>query len=204
MHRPFKPIPDWLDPAHNSAEPLFPAPETAEFLVVCFETLYNLGMSDRQVVELTSLLICLSKRNRFHVPFCFGGPSALWYLDGSRFFRCFSSLSEKVVGWVGFFLPKNDKRASSVQAFWAVSKEWPRGFFDDQVEFDREVERTRNKFVQMFFGLNPTGTWDIATMRVVKRFQDGLPKCVLPWKTGALDGFTFKFIANIWRKRRGV
>ena len=207
MHRPFIPVPSWLNPEHRSIEDpsLFPSPDSLEFLLVCFETLYGLGMSDRQVVELTALLTCLSKSNKFHIDLNESSSlSTDWYLNGSRFFLCCSNLGEKVWRWVERNLPKSDLRSGSSQAFWSESKNWSQFFFQDFEEFRKMAEKTRNRFAQQFFGLPDTGIWDGKAVEVAKRFQAGFPRSLLPWKNGTLDGFTYKFLARSWRKQKGM
>lgn len=205
MHSPFTPVPSWLDPTHRGTEPKLPAPETAGFPAICFDVLYRLRMTDRQVVELTSLLICLAKKNRFHVPFHANEPSSsYWYIHSSKFYRSFNRLNDKVLAWVEFFLPKSNERCIRSQTFWTETKGWNRFFLEDVSEFDQEVERTRNKLAQMFFDVKPTGIWDQMMIDITKRFQNGFPKNLMPWKKGYLDGFTFKFMAKAWRKRRGI
>jgi hypothetical protein len=113
-------------------------------------------------------------------------------------------LDQKVSGWVEFFLSKEDLRNFGAQAFWSGSEKWIELFFDNPDEYRREVARTKNRFVQEFFGLNPTGEWNVPISNMIRKFQDRTPKSVIPWKTGVLDGFTFKFIARMWRKQRGI
>jgi hypothetical protein len=207
MHRPFTPVPSWLDSERRGIEDplLFPSPGSLEFLLISFEALYGLGMSDRQVVELTALLICLSKDNKFHIPLNENTSfSTNWYLNGSRFFLCCSNLGEKVQRWVEANLPKSDLRSGSSQAFWSESRNWPGFFFQDLEEFGKVVQKTRNRFVQQFFRLPDTGIWDGRAVEVAKRFQVGFPRSLLPWKNGTLDGFTYKFLARSWRKRKGM
>lgn len=214
MHRPFTPIPVWLDTTrridieHSSR---FPEPESIEFLLASFETLYCLGMTDRQVVELTVVLGCLERRNLFHIPLT--EPSSpitvlpdSWYLNNSRFFLACPTLEQKIQRWVEMFLPRNDLRSASAQTFWSESSKNWQGFFLGELdgsEFDRLVQKTKNRFAQRFLGLPDTGVWDQRSQEVLKKVQAGVPKALLPWKNGTLDGFSYRFLARAWKRKHG-
>lgn len=208
MHRPFVPVPGWLVVSNEfrggSSPTLFGVPDSVEFLLNCFKTLYSVGMSDRQVVELTALLIWLTKRSTFHVPLTKTGLSqnVLWYQYHSRFCLACPSLDHKIRAWIDIYLPRYDFRAARPQAFWSQTKNWFEFFVEsgDLEEFMALVEKTRNRFAQHYLGLPTTGIWDVKSVEACKKLQMAFPKSLMPWRNGSLDGFTYRFLVRAWRK----
>lgn len=212
MHKLFVPVPDWLDLSkeqkHIQAQRH--SPHSNEFLLECFKTLYKLGMTDRQVVELTALFVILSENNKFDVVITSLLTSSSkfkgWYRKGSGIFLWCSSLSETIEEWVNSNLPCNDTRNAPAQSFYAGSSNWV-GFFlqsSEQKRFFGLTEQTRNKFAQHCLGLPMTGNWDSRSEAACKKFQEVFPKAILPWKHGSADGLTYKLLVKKWKKANGL
>lgn len=210
MDEPFVPVPEWLDPSKEVKEPfrLFPLPSSLEFLLGCFNVLYSLGMTDKQVAELTSLFIILSESQRLHVPLTeqkastMGSPE--WFLVRSRFYQVFRTLEEQVRSWVEEHLPRTDGSSSVSQRFWSEDERWVEFFLKQEKElkiFKQILETTRIRFAQHCFKIPVTGVWDGVSVAACKKFQTHLPKVVIPWKKGNLNGFTYKILAQAWKRR---
>lgn len=205
MHKPFVPVPDWLVPANHQSSDLQPKPDSTEFIFLTFQTLYGLGMSDRQVVELTSVFIWQNSRDLFHVPLIKTPElqNVSWYVHRSKFYLGCSSVDQKIRAWVEAYLPKNDLRSAPSQSFWAETKNWFGFFVDNLVELDNIIRTTKNRFVQRCLCVPETGVWDLRSVEACKKLQVEFPKSVMPWKSGRLDGFTYRFLARNWRRHQG-
>jgi len=209
MQRLFVPVPDWLDQSKRiSWERVpFPKPLSSEFLLDSFRTFYRMGMTDRQVVELSSLLCLLIANNKHHIminkTMAELAQEKGWYCYGSEFCLGYSSFSDFLTSWVDIRVPKSDMRSSPGSCFWKMSEEWVRFFLDtEELELFREfVVATRNKFAQHCFGIPMTGSWDAYSIKVCRKYQEMFPKSVLPWRDGMLDGITYKFLAKHWRSK---
>lgn len=208
MHRPFVPVPGWLSAETNHTRRFVSDQNSIEFLLTCFKTLYSLGLSDRQTLELTALFIWLSDKAEFHVPLaepCDGSKTGVpWYLFHSAFFLNAESLEQKIKAWMAWFLAKNDLRTVSVQSFWYETKNWFEFFVSksDEIEkFQTLVVKTRNRFGQHCLGLVESGVWDRRSIEECKKFQNSFPKSLVPWKNGNLDGFTYKYLIRSWKKK---
>jgi hypothetical protein len=229
MLRPFTPVPRWLDISLETSErhvytktPSYtrylPELELAlEFQLLCFESLYRLGLTDRQAAEVTALVILLHKRygHVTLVPITEEGvekwkrenPGKIgprWFREGSRFFWAFDTLDEFFQAWMELHLPKSCKHSGVGQRFWAGLDDWPLIFVGgDRVELDKVTERLRILFAQHCLRVPVTGWWDTTTLLACKRFQMTYPKVMMPWKTGVLDGFTYKALARMWKNQKG-
>jgi hypothetical protein len=164
-------------------------------------------MTDKQVAELTALFIILLERQQFHVPLTEDkvnvSASPKWFLVCSRFYEVFETLDEHIRSWVDEYLPRTDSRSLVCQQFWSGTDGWVEFFLKQEKElkqFEQVVERTRVKFVQHCFKIPITGIWDEYSIAACKKFQAHLPKVVLPWKKGVLNGFTYKVLAQTWRR----
>jgi hypothetical protein len=208
MDESFVPVPDWLELSKKVKKPykLFPMPNSLEFLLECFSVLYSLGMTNRQVVELTALFIILSEHQRFNVPLTEQRARTMsspeWFLADSKFFQVFRTLEEQIRAWVDEYLSKANLSVVC-QQFWSETGEWVKFFLKTEEElkqFERIIEATKIRFVQHCLKVPITGTWDDASIVACKKFQAHLPKVVLPWKKGVLNGFTYKVLAQTWRR----
>jgi len=224
MHRPFAPIPLWLNPSRG-VEPnalldfgikkfgMTTLQQTLAFQLLCFEALYRLGLTDRQTTELTALILLLHQKGGkvARVPMteesvrvwkeAHPGEVPFWCRDGFRFCWAFSTVQEFFEVWMTLRLPKNGK-------FWRGEKSWVLPFLDEKEValnlYKRLTERLRILFAQHVLGVVPAGVWSKESILACKAFQEAYPKTLMPWKTGLLDGFTYRTLAMHWRAQRGI
>lgn len=212
MHRLFVPVPDWLDHSkeRKTVKPCYPPPHSNEFLIESFFALYQLGLTDRQVVELTTLFMVLVEQELFCVELtkpkaerlnCFG-----WYRNGSKFCLSCFSFAELINEWVKDNLSRDNTHSCVSQTFWAGAERWLLFFIRSgfEKEFLKLTERTKIRFAQHCLNVPMTGVWDSRTIEACKNFQAEFPKTLIPWKNGELDGFTYKILARGWKKRKGL
>jgi hypothetical protein len=212
MHRLFVPVPDWLDQSKElkAVKSCYPPPHSNEFLLETFLSLYQLGLTDRQVVELTTLFIVLAEQDLFYVeptkPKAEKLGSFSWYRKGSKFCLSCFSLTELINEWVKDNLSKDNTRSCVSQTFWGGAETWLLFFIRSGTEkqFIKLVERTKIRFAQHCLNVPMTGVWDSRSIEACKNFQGELPKVLIPWKNGGLDGFTYKILARGWKKRKGL
>jgi len=223
MHRPFSPVPLWLDPSKGvgtrdsldfgTKKPGRTALEQAlEFQLLCFAALYRLGLSDRQTAEVTTLILLLHNKEgrvariqmtqdsvarwKAEHP----GQDPFWYRDGFRFFWAFDGLDEFFEAWMTLNLPRTER-------FWLGAEDWVVPFLEGEATMDsfkKLTDKLRVLFAQHVLGLPVTGVWDRPTMAACKTFQEAFPKVMMPWRGGLLDGFTYRALARHWRLRQGI
>lgn len=231
MHKPFVLIPEWLDPSmevpvarnhhHQQQHTLGKGKATGfdealAFQLLCFESLYRLGLSDRQVVEVTAVTILLHKkfghvtlvpmtRERVMVWKEANKGNPRWFRVKREFYWVFENTGEFFKEWLAVNLPHDDPKSGIGAMFWAGNPEWPLIFLGgDLTEFHKLVELVKIIFAQHCFKLPVTGTWSRECIVTCKLFQEKFPKRLLPWKNGKLDGFTYRIIALRWKRKQGL
>lgn len=224
MHRPFTPVPLWLNPS-KEVEPnarldfgikkfgVTTLQQTLAFQLLCFEALYRLGLTDRQTTELTALILLLHQKGGkvAKVPMTeesvrvwkegHPGEEPFWCRDGFRLCWVFSTVQEFFEVWMALHLPKNGK-------FWREEESWALPFLNGKEAtlslYKRLTERLRILFAQHVLEVVPAGVWSKESVLAGKAFQEAYPKTLMPWKGGLLDGFTYRTLARHWRARRGI
>ena len=224
MHRPFTPVPLWLNPS-KEVEPnarldfgikkfeVTTLQQTLAFQLLCFEALYRLGLTDRQTTELTALILLLHQKGGkvAKVPMTeesvrvwkegHPGEEPFWCRDGFRLCWVFSTVQEFFEVWMALHLPKNGK-------FWREEESWALPFLNGKEAtlslYKRLTERLRILFAQHVLEVVPAGVWSKESVLACKAFQEAYPKTLMPWKGGLLDGFTYRTLARHWRARRGI
>ena len=199
MHRPFVPTPDWLESNKEVMCPLVDNRSEIELILCCFRALYESfqDLTERQVTELTALILVLGVDNltRELVSETDLEPGMFWYQRHLRFYGVYPTIEGRVVGWVRKNLPKN-------APFWSKSEDWWKLFVTDSVRYQEVLKRVRYSFAQHLFKIPVTGQWGEYSRTVCKLFQTKGPQTLLlPWKTGELDGFTYKLLVKIWKRR---
>jgi hypothetical protein len=190
----FVPIPDWLKYEKRVQEPKLFVSFT-DFILQCFEKLYRLHFSDRRVVILTSYLWSKQVVGELCIPAT--NNDIEWYEKNSRFYQAFRSLGDLIESWIDIHLADSPW---IMDKFWYLLKIPP----EDWESFEDLIQIVKNKFAQHCLGVPETGVWNNYTSLVCRHLQAKVSKTVLPWKNGTLDGFTCKFLAKIWRKRRNI
>lgn len=217
MHKPFSPIPSWLNPAKgvDSGTPLsLVVKEPQEFQALFFQALYGLGLTDRQTTEITSLFLLILNNRADHLAriqiseegvkrwkVLHPGKDPSWYRDGFRFFWVFETLEEFLGTWIILNLPKG-------HGFWlGGDSHWVLPFLlgpEQEDTFRKITEKVRILLAQSVLGVPQTGVWDKASALACRAFQQGHTQTILPWKVGLLDGFTYRALAELWRARKGL
>ena len=224
MHKPFVRTPEWLvgfkevDEHNRRKTPFFSIANKNSlsqlllFQLSCFESLYKLGLNDRQVIELTALMILLYRKQDCldHIPVTKERVLSIdtdvisirWMRVGFGYFWYFESLDEFFREWIDYNLNKRDR---SGEAFCLMDYDWPLSFLDgDRRELDLLTGQLRILFAQHCFSVMVTGSWNPQIKTVCKRYQELFPKSMIPWRQGNLDGFTYKLLAKSWRKSKGL
>lgn len=227
MHKPFVLIPEWLDPTmevsmdykqktfltHGKGAGL---EDALAFQLLCFESLYRLGLSDRQVVEVTAVAILLHKKfgHVTLVPITEAQakewkdrnnnrPGPKWFRIKRDFYWAFDSTEEFFREWLALNLPKNDPESGIGKMFWSGNPDWALIFLGgDLTAFNQLVEVIKMLFAQHCLKLPITGIWTKECFMVCKSFQDKFPRKLIPWKYGKLDGFTYRILALRWKRKK--
>lgn len=207
MHIPFTPIPDWLDLQLEVTKEscVFPTHDSLEFILTSFETLCGLSMTERQVAELTGLLVYLSENGKFEVRLTKQATRSKqhWYRTDSHFFLAAPDLNAKIKEWVERHLSKASRKHPD--AFWSGDSSWFKPFLlkaEDEIRVQTLIQEIKIRFARHFFGLSDLKVWDQTASVTLKKFQKRYPKSLMPWRTGSLDGFSYKFINGLWKKRK--
>ena len=229
MHKPFVLIPEWLDPTMETSMDYTQRTflthsmdgglkDALAFQLLCFESLYRLGLSDRQVVEVTAVTILLHKKFGYVtlVPITEcrvkewkdknkNQPGPRWFRIKRNFYWAFDDTTEFFREWLALNLSENDPESGIGRMFWSGNPEWALIFLGgDLGAFNLLTEMLKVVFAQHCFKLPITGVWGKECRAICKSFQEKFPKKLIPWKTGKLDGFTYRILTFRWKRKMGL